>query len=370
MYKQISAAANYKVSDNDQTYQIKLNRNIIPLSVRFGGGLELSQFQENIIIDPTYVDESAYYFKYNYFHLWNSYLFYEKTKDRNKHEHAYIIPSTAIYKRQYLYRPFVSIDSNSIYANYTNLLGSIALAKQDYFRTNYITSFGKAEYLPYGFQFSVTGGYTWSEFNNLPYFGAKVLSTTYVEKVGYIFTDINIGSHFTDKLEQGAINVDLSLLTSLLTKNRYRYRALVSVKYTTAINRITNDMIYLGDNYGFIDMSDHAWYGKQRLFLEIDFITYTPWYFLGFRFAIFSFGSIGLIGPDKQSIFHNQILSSVGVGLYVKNDFLDFSSFQIRAAYFPITPDGISHLGITFSSFGLIKSLNMLVNKPQIVEFK
>lgn len=371
IYNQISGAVNFHVSDNDRTYQILLNRQLIPLSVRLGGGLEITQRGENIVTDPTDVDNSAWFFKYWYYDLWASYLFYEAAKhDRQTKQHTYIVPGIAISKKDYLYRPYVSIDSNSRFCNYTHFLCNVALVRQNYYRANYLRSFGKAEYIPYGIQISATGGYSWTEFMNKPYAGIGVAATTHINKMGYVFADFEFGTHFSDKLEQGAINVNLALLTGLYKKGRYRYRLLTTMNYTDGINRYTNDLLYLGEDYGFIGMNKKAWYGKQRLFLEMDAITYTPWYFLGFRFAMFGFGSMGMLGSDEHTVFHNQILGSVGLGMYLKNDFLAFGSFQVRVAYFPVTPYGISHFGISFSTLDLVKPLNFLQTKPHVVEYR
>lgn len=370
-YKQISGAVNYNVSNNHRKYQLLLNRDIIPLSVRLGGGLEITQNEENIVIDPTDVDRSAWFFKYMYYEMWTSYLFYDDTKHRKQtREHTYFIPGVAIYKRDYLYRPFVSIDSNNMFVNYTNVLGNIALVKQNYYRTNFLRSFGKAEYLPYGFQVSITGGYSWAEFMNKPYVGFGIATTKHINDIGYIFANFEIGTHFSDKMKQGAIDIDVAFLSSLYKKDRYRYRLLTTMNYTDGINRFTNDLLYLGEDYGFIDMNKKAWHGKQRLFFEMNAIAYTPWYILGFRFAMIGFGSAGLLGGDDYSIFRNRLLSSVGIGVYVQNDFLAFDSFQFRVAYFPVTPDGISHFGISFSTLDLIQQINFLNTKPHIVEYK
>ena len=371
IYKQISGSINFHVSDNDQVYQILLNRDLIPLDIRLGGGLELTQTEQNIVTDPTDINTSAYFFKYNYFDLWSTYMFYKTNRSTNKKdEHTYIIPGVALSKREYLYRPFVSADSNSMFNNYTRILTNIALVKQNYYRTNFLTDFGKAEYMPYGFQFSVTGGYSWAQFMNKPYLGFSAIMTKYFDKVGYFFINIDFGSHFLHKLEQGAANINLSYLSGVYKNDRYRFRFYTKVSYTTGINRMTNDLLYLGEDYGFMGISDKAWYGQQRLFFETDFITYTPWYIFGFRFAMIGFGSLGMLGSDNSTILHNQILSSVGVGLYMKNDFLAFSSFQVRVAYFPVTPDGISHFGISFSTIGLINQASLLFTKPKVVDYK
>ena len=371
IYKQISGAINFHVSDNDQSYQVLLNREVIPLSVRLGGGIELSQYQQNIVTDPTDIDRSAYYFKYDYFDLWSTYLFYKINKySHKKDDHTYIIPGVALSKRQYLYRPFVSIDSNSMFNNYTSILSNIALVKQNYYRTNFLLDFGRAEYMPYGFQFSITGGFSWTEFMNKPYIGFGVVATKHIDNIGYVFIDFGVGSHFLDGLEQGSIDVNLSFLSRIYKKNRYRYRILSKISYTTGINRMTNDLLYLGEDYGFMGMNKKAWYGQQRLFFETDLIAYTPWYIFGFRFAMIGFGSLGMIGGDSYTIMHNQILSSFGVGLYMKNDFLAFNSFQVRVAYFPVAPYSVSHIGISFSTIGLIKQVSLLITKPQFVNYK
>jgi len=126
-----------------------------------------------------------------------------------------------------------------MFNNYTNVLGNIALVRQNYYRTNFLTSFGKAEYIPYGFQFCITGGYSWAEFMNKPYLGIGLATTKHISNLGYIFAEFEIGTHFTKKIEQGAININLSYLSSLYKKGRYRYRLLTTVNYTDGINRFT-----------------------------------------------------------------------------------------------------------------------------------
>ena len=371
IYNQISGGINFHVSDNEQTYQLLLNRDIIPLSVRLGGGIELSQKQENIVIDPTDIDKSSWFFKYRYFELWSSYLFYDKEMLRKRmKEHTYLIPGVALYKREYLFRPTVSLDSNSMYNDYTHLLANIALARQNYYRTNFLLGFGEAEYIPYGYQLCITGGYSWAEFMQKPYVGFSVATTKHFNKLGYLIAELEVGTHFSNKIEQGAIVTNLSFLTNLYKKGRYRFRILTSLNYTDGINRFTNDLLYLGEDYGFIGINKKTWYGKQRLFFEADYITYTPWYIFGFRFAIIGFCSAGMLGSDDYSIFRNQLISSFGIGVYVKNDFLAFNSFQMRVAYFPVTPDGISHFGISFTTIGLINQLSFLNTKPHIVGYK
>lgn len=370
IYNQIDGAVNYHIGDYDQKFQLLLNRDIIPLSVRTGGGIEATQQEENTIIDPTYINQSRWYFKYRYYEMWISYLLYNKAKrDNQDNNHLFFIPGIAAYKKDYLYRPHVSIDSNSMYSNYTRLLGNFAVVNQNYYRTNFLMSFGKAEYIPYGIQATLTGGYTWGEFIELPYLGVGFTAIQHFKNFGYLIGNFQIGSHISKKLVQGAINLKASHLSSLVNGRRYKYRFLTSVNYTTGINRISNDLIYLGEDYGFVGTKDEEFYGQERLFAEFYAISYTPWYFFGFRFAVFGFASTGMLGYEDTPLLKNKLLSSFGIGIYTKNDFLAFNTLQVRVGYFPITQNGVSHFGISFSSFGLFDNINFLQTKPQVVQY-
>jgi len=371
IYKQVSGIVNFAIGDYAKKYQLILNRNLTPYSISTGGGLELLLQEENIVIDPKDINQSAWYFKYRYYDIWASQILHNKSKSKSsKKAPLFVIPGIRSSKKDYLYRPYVSIDSNSRFVNYTQFLGNIALVKQNYYRTNFLNSFGKAEYIAYGFQATITGGYTWSEFMTNPYLGLGYKAIRHAKDVGYFIGDFQIGSHFSDSLFQGAIKMNLSFMSQVFKRKNYRYRFFISLKYTSGIDRITDDLLYLGEDYGFVGMKNQAYYGRSRTFSEIYAISYTPWYFLGFRFAVFAFYSGGFMGNDGRPIIQNQFISSFGLGVYTKNDFLAFNSFQVRVAYFPITPNEISHFGISFSTIGLLSNNNFLITKPAVVDYE
>jgi len=79
---------------------------------------------------------------------------------------------------------------------------------------------------------------------------------------------------------------------------------------------------------------------------------------------------VGTIGPQDMKLGNRQLLTNFGVGAYVRNDFLAFTSFEFRVAYFPVTPSGINHIGFSFSTQNLLDRLNFLYTKPQQVVYK
>ena len=371
VYDQIGAELNYQVDNNNQLYQVRFDRKLIPNKVNLGGGLEISQTSQNIITDPTYVNKSLYYFKYMVYDAWASYLFpAKKILPFIRQRALYIIPGISYSKKNYSEYTWVNIDSNSQFYNYDVILGNIVLAKQGYYRTNYLTNFGKAEYLPYGFQASITTGYSWTDFMKKPYMGLGFYVTTHINKFGFIFGKLDAGSHLIDRLQQGAVSINVLYLTDLLETKRNKFRLKSEISFTTGINRFTNDLLYLGEAYGFLGLKKESFYGQQRLFMESSVINYTSLYFAGFRLALIGFASVGTIEPQDTKLVNRRLVSSFGAGVYVQNDFLVFSSVEFKVAYFPVTPPGVSHFGLTFSSENLLNRINFLVTKPRLVAYQ
>lgn len=371
VYKQVNAYIGYQVSNNSQKNQFQLNRQLVPTKVNLGGGLEISQNAENIITDPTHIDRSLYYFKYMYYDAWASYLIpLDKIIPQVSKSNVYFIPGIRISKENYSERPEVTLDTNSQFFNYDYVLSNLVIAKQEYFRTNYLLNFGRAEYLPYGFQASITAGYSWTEFMQKPYIGFGASSTWHFNNIGFVFAKIDVGTHFTGDMEQGAASMSLVHLTDLMKKGRHKLRIKTDMTLTSGINRFSNDLLYLGEQYGFIGLSKETYYGQQRAFLESTVIDYTPYYLFGFRVAFIGFASVGTIGPQYIPLKDMQLLTSFGLGAYIQNDFLVFSSFQIKVAYFPVTPNGINHIGFSFVSANLLDNLDFLFTKPQQVKYK
>ncbi len=371
IYQLIDGELSYDVGNNSQNIRLDLTRQLIPTKVNLGGGLTISNNAENLITDPTYLDKSQYYFNYMYYDAWASYVIpLKKILPHFKSGNVYFIPGISFSKTNYSQRPTVTPDTNSQFFNYDYLLGNLVVSKQDYYRTNYLLNFGKAEYVPYGFQASITGGYSWTEFMEKPYAGLGLGVTTHINHLGFIFGKIEVGSHFTDGWEQGAFKFEAIHLTDLIVKKRNKFRVVTEFTITSSINRFSNDLLYLGEEYGFVGLSSQSFYGQQRTFLETTFIDYTPFYLFGFRVALLGFGSVGTIGPQEMKLGNRQLLTNFGVGAYVRNDFLAFTSFEFRVAYFPVTPSGINHIGFSFSTQNLLDRLNFLYTKPQQVVYK
>jgi hypothetical protein len=72
--------------------------------------------------------------------------------------------------------------------------------------------------------------------------------------------------------------------------------------------------------------------------LSLESVLFSPANYFGFRFAFFAFADIGCLFGTNENIGNNDIVSSVGLGIRIRNDNLVFNTLQIRLGYFPNLP--------------------------------
>jgi hemolysin activation/secretion protein len=67
-------------------------------------------------------------------------------------------------------------------------------------------------------------------------------------------------------------------------------------------------------------------------------VLFSPINFYGFRFAFFGFVDLGILFGTNEFARNGEVLSSIGLGIRIRNDNLVFNTFQIRLGYFPNLP--------------------------------
>jgi hypothetical protein len=89
-----------------------------------------------------------------------------------------------------------------------------------------------------------------------------------------------------------------------------------------------------------------------------------------FRFLVYGFGDLALIGPENRSIFKNSLYSGIGLGIRIRNENLVFKTFQIRFAYYPIIPDDAQHFYLMISGENTPELINFEPTAPSTIEYK
>lgn len=366
----VNGEINYQVSDKSQVYSIYLERALIPTFVRWGGKLMLSDRLEQIVFDPDDANYKEYMFAYKDFDVWSSYLF-TLNKLASKDKQTYLIPGTRYAERRYTERPFVAMDSSSRFFNSVYIMTNLVLARQNYDITNYIADFGKIEYFPYGYQARINVGYTWAEYYSSPYLGAGFDITHYIDGVGYLSSTLEMGAHIEKgHLFQGALNTDVYLTSILKPIKSHHIRFFTGLSYSQGINRQTSDRLYLDNEHGIVGLTNYAFAGDQRLSYGLRIVDFTPWNILGFNIATYASFDGGWIAPKETALFGSNMVSGIGIGCYIKNNFLVFDAFQVRFSYYPVTNGNDSHLGFEISLIPLFRQINFLNTRPRMVLFE
>lgn len=229
-------------------------------------------------------------------------------------------------------RPDVADTLNPYFHNKRSVLLSVGLYRERFRTSNLIYGYGVNEDIAYGFRFTLTGGHTWGEFGNRWYVGGD-FSAGYFTSFGYMRWSIELGSYINTrdgKFYRTALVSNINYFSNLLGTGRYKVRQFLNFNYTRGWNRLDG----YRESIGFVDearlrgLRENV-YGCHRLVGTSETVVFTPWKIHEFRFAMYGFADLGLIGND-MNLFGNRFFSTIGVGVRIKNENLVFGTINIR----------------------------------------
>jgi hypothetical protein len=336
----INGTIKYDAYENQKDYALIFDRSLIPYRINWGGGLELllkDKKIEYLAKDSTIVPYNLKYFQQD---VWTARQFPLTGIRKGTHSTTWLVPGIRVINRIYQNRAGLTDSAYFSFGNYTDLLFSVALYKQEYFRVNYLNQFGKTEDFPYGFQVKITGGYNLDEFIERSYTGISLAYGGVTRKHGLYFLSAEYGGFlYALRPNQSVLYTLARYAFPLLPVKRCFLRSYVSSSYTLGIERKIGDRLYLNDDQGITGLNTENLTGVQRLYFNFKSTLFTPVKFAGFRLAILAAADFGFIG-DNRGIFANQMFSSYSLGIGIKNDYLIFGTFHFRFTFLPKVPSG------------------------------
>ena len=245
----------------------------------------------------------------------------------------------------YLERPPVSKYLNPYFHNETLLLTEIGIYKERFRTTNRIYGYGINEYVAHGYKLGLNTGYSWGEFGNRWYLGLNVAGGTFT-RLGYFGGSIGLGSylnHHDGKFYRSALVSEFRYFSNLQGERRYPVRQFVTIGITRGWNRLEGyqEVIGFTDDMQLRALNRRV-FGQNRLLMNTETVVFTPWHIYEFRFALFGFLDMGLIG-NYGNFFKNDFYSTIGLGVRIKNEHLIFNTISIR-------------LGVALGKNGLVES--------------
>jgi hypothetical protein len=354
-----------------QQYLADFQRSFFTPEIKYAGGFrfENKKTTEDIeIIDTTFAGVPYSYSSYDF---WIGRSFNLKKDNLAFQKRTNLMFAGRIFSIFYHDRPEVSENYLYDFQDRLQLIGSAGISNQGYYQSRLVHEFGKTEDIPYGYLIQITGGYEINEFKDRPYFDISISNGMYVRKRGgYLYTKLEMGGFFKNRsVEQGTIGLTAKYFTPLFSLNRYKVRYFIDFNYTEGIKRYRGEFVTIQNKEGLIGLTSIMLNGIQKMTLNLEAVTFTPYYFTGFRLVVFAFTDMGLVGPGAKCIFSNSLYSGFGLGIRLRNEKLVFNTIQIRFAFYPLVPENSEWHFIQASGEQEQKMDNFFISDPKLIKY-
>ena len=347
----------------EETYGISVNRKLVSATTKYAGGISVRQMFTSEDLDTLTVPEPL---KYNLQDYWLSRSFL-----LNRESVSRLIFGIRYMNNNVFSHPFILPDSFHNLQKYKMFLVSAAFSRQKFFKTNLIYSYGRTEDIPYGMLINVTAGKEINEYKERIYTGINVSAGHSIPGLGYFYSSAGLSTFFNGRhTEQGLLLLRTSYFSNLNYIGNYRIRNFVKIDYTRGFDRYSDEFLSIEKEHGFSGFSNDSASGNQRLSFNLESVVFSPLNFFGFRFAFFSYADLGFLFGTNQNIGEGDFVSSIGVGIRIRNNNLVFNTFQIRVGFFPNLPDHSNINYLHFSGEELLKPYNFESGPPSILLYK
>jgi len=344
-------------------FGINLDRSFISSETKYAGGVSLKRVFTTEDLDTL---DSPEPLRYNLQDYWIG-----RSLLLNRNNVTRIFAGLRYTNNNVYDRPFILPDSYYHLQKYNLYLGSLSLSTQKYYQTSLLYSYGKTEDIPHGSLAGITAGIEDNEFKRRYYGGINLSLGASITRVGYFYTSTGIASFFNrGNTEQGIFYIRSTYISNLTDLGKNRLRNFVRADYTRGFDRYIDEFLVYDRTDGFSGFRNDSVNGQQRLSVSLESVLFTPGNYYGFRFALFGFSEIGFLFGSSESAFNGTTLSSIGLGVRIRNDNLLFNTFQIRLGIFPNLPSGSSISNFLVSGEKSLRPVNFEPGMPSVLPYR
>jgi hypothetical protein len=347
----------------ERTYGFALSRKLISSTTKYAGGIAVRQMYTSEDLDTLPVPAPL---KYNLQDYWlsRSFLIDKESVSR-------IIIGARYTNNNVFNHPLILPESFHNLQKYRIFLASAALSIQKYTKTNLIYSYGRTEDIPYGALFKFTAGREFNEFKQRTYLGGEVALGWSARTVGYFYTYTGLSTYLNQShTEQGLLSLGVNYFSNLVYFRKSKIRNFVYAHYTRGFGRYSNEYLKFITDNGFSGFKNDSVNGTQRLAVSLESVIFSPVNRYGFRFAFFGFTDFSFLSGTTEMLGKGHALSSIGVGIRVRNDNLVFNTLQIRIGYFPNPPLYSRISPVTISGEQQLRPNNFESGPPTVIPYR
>ncbi|GAB3724089.1 hypothetical protein [Spirosoma lituiforme] len=357
---------------------VKLYRPFLTPDMKYAGAIEINRTQINNRLVTRNDSVILVPLGYDYSDVWigrSFRLFYKQRQTEEKGRSRLIV---ALRNTRYTYsrRPDVTADTNQIYQDSRTNLLSVGYSRRKYVRDVLIYGFGRTEDVPVGETIAGIVGYDNAELGRRMYTGLNFSQGKYVRHLGYLYGLVNVGGYIRNShIEQGIFSFESNYFSPLLKTKWGNMRHFFNTRFTTGINRFTNEYITLGSsgsgiNTDGIGINSDALRGTKRWLINYENILFSRLNLVGFRIAFITFVNLGLTSFPERPLFSSPVYQGYGIGFRLRNENLTFNSFQIRLTYYPNIPGNTIPFRQAFEGVPALRLRDFDLSAPQIVPYR
>lgn len=361
----ITAGLEFAQTDDYMARRVRIFRNFITPDIKWAGGVEVSLNGHEI---KRIVEDSIITFdtKFQFQDVWLSRSYPVGVAEKRKR----LVTGFRFVNYNYLTQPEVTPDSNYQFFDRDQYLFNVGLSKREYEKSTLIYGYGRTEDIPVGYIFGLTVGKEYNQFYDRWYSGLNYAIGGYVSRLGYFRPMITVGSFLRDgNFEQGILKVELNYFSLLYQVRRFAFRQFFFLNFTEGFNRFGNEFLSINDRQGIRGLRSVQLSGTKRWVFRSETLSFTPFYFLGFRMAVFAFADLAAIQKDGQNLFDAKIYQGYGLGFRFRNENLAIKSFLVRFGYYPNPPDDTLPYDFDVSSKVAFRPQDFNINRPVILNF-
>lgn len=356
----------YVTSEPVRRLGFRVERQFITPDIRWAGGF--AAFGDRRERVYTYPDTSIFFFTGQDFQ--EAWAGHSLVMTREGDARFNLIFSGLFGNYDFYERPEVSADTNQAFLDRKLYMTSFGITKRSYEKGRLIAAFGRTEDIPLGYTAQLLIGREVNELYARNYWGAR-LEAGHFNRMGYFRPIFEIGGFLNNSnWEQAQVHMEVNYFSNLYRMNQYRFRQFFRFGYTRGINRFPNEFVRFDDEDGVRGLDDEFIRGTKKINFSWETVAFTPYYFLGFRFALYAFADLAVVNHEKSKLFDNTIYQGYGIGVRIRNDNLAINAIQIQLVYYPNPAPGDPYFGADISGRPLFRIPDLRIEKPLPIDYR
>jgi len=312
-------------------------------------------------------------FKVNGKNIWGSVSFPILKRHTPANRVTNMVFSLRYYQINYQKKPDAFLDPEEFYSDKNTYLASLGVNYIGYEQDRYIFRHKDIEDIPIGKSVALIGGFQENIGHRTPYLGGRLRYGDYLS-FGYFSGDIQLGSFLTqERNKQTTLRWEFTYFSPLFAIGNWHFRQFAKWRSVVGLSRkdFIKDRITLNGSTGIIGFNSPTLTGIHKSILTLQTQSYSPFSLWGFRVSPFLMGDIGLIGNDNRNLMKDQVLTKVGIGFYITNDYIPLGNFQFSFVYIPRVPGVGNHIQkFTSISNTDFKLSYFNYNMPELIRYE